>query len=114
MSFSQNISPVYEHKDDDKVTLSCSVLKYEYCQDTVELLYEGNREDFTNLETSKGFCKATVTFTASNLNQKSHYTELFKCKVTQRNGGTLLCNFTPQTSCEKDGKFVYFVDLKLL
>ncbi|XP_044185633.1 uncharacterized protein LOC122965554 [Thunnus albacares] len=92
---------IHEHQDDDKVTLTCSVLKYEYCQDTVEWLYDGNREDFTNLE--KGSCGAAVKFTASNLNQTSHYSELFKCKVTERNGGTLLCDFTPQSSCEKPG-----------
>ncbi|XP_042246107.1 uncharacterized protein LOC121882140 [Thunnus maccoyii] len=90
---------IYEHQDDDKVTLTCSVLKYEHCQDTVEWLYDGNSDDFTNL--GKSSCGAAVTFTASNLNQTSHYSELFKCKVTERNGGTLLCNVTPQSSCEK-------------
>ena len=103
LSFSHNISPVYEHQDDDKVTLTCSVLKYEHCQDTVEWLYDGNSDDFTNLD--KGSCKAAVTFTASNLNQKSHYSELFKCKVTER---TLLCNVTPQSSCEKHSKFFLY------
>ncbi|XP_044185640.1 uncharacterized protein LOC122965559 [Thunnus albacares] len=90
---------INEQRDDDKVTLTCSVLKYEYCQDTVEWLYDGNREDFTNL--GKSSCGAAVTFTASNLDQTSHYSELFKCKVTERNGGTLLFNFTPQSSSEK-------------
>ncbi|XP_067428011.1 uncharacterized protein [Thunnus thynnus] len=90
---------INEQRDDDKVTLTCSVLKYEYCQDTVEWLYDGNSDDFTNL--GKSSCGAAVTFTASNLDQTSHYSELFKCKVTERNGGTLLFNFTPQSSCEK-------------
>ncbi|XP_062292877.1 uncharacterized protein LOC133997321 [Scomber scombrus] len=85
------------HQDaDDTVTLTCSVLKYDYCQDTVEWLYEGITD---KLVETKGFCKAEVTFKTSKVDKK-----LFKCKVTESNGETRLCNFTPRTACEKQGK----------
>lgn len=102
-----SFSPVNEQMDYKTVTLSCSVLKYEHCQHTVEWLYEGNWDDFKDLKKSKGSCLATVSFTTSNLNQKSNYYELFRCKVTEINNRTLLCNLN-KSSCEKQGKFVDF------
>ncbi|XP_062292876.1 uncharacterized protein LOC133997320 isoform X2 [Scomber scombrus] len=93
-----SIINIYEQKDaDDTMTLTCSVLNYGQCKHTVEWLYEGITD---KLKETKGSCSATVTFkTSSVLDQK-----LFKCKVTESNGETRLCNFTPRTSCEKQGK----------
>ncbi|KAM7395944.1 hypothetical protein PAMA_007289 [Pampus argenteus] len=95
-----SVITIAERKDDDKVTLHCSVLKYEQSQHTVEWLHE---DSFTDLKESKGSCSATVTLAASDLNQKPNYLQLFKCKVTEMNGETLLCNLTPRPSCEKQG-----------
>ncbi|XP_026197654.1 uncharacterized protein LOC113149654 [Anabas testudineus] len=92
---------IHEHKDDDnKVTLSCSVLGYEGCQHTVQWLYQGNKDDFTDLTSSQDSCSATVTFTTCHVDQKSEYKKSFQCRVTDKTSGKqLLFNFTPQSSC---------------
>ncbi|XP_026197813.1 uncharacterized protein LOC113149763 isoform X1 [Anabas testudineus] len=92
---------IHEHKDDDnKVTLSCSVLGYEGCQHTVQWLYQGNKDDFTDLTSSQDSCSATVTFTTCHVDQKSEYKKCFQCNVTDKTSGNqLLFNFTSQSSC---------------
>ncbi|XP_067337873.1 uncharacterized protein [Channa argus] len=69
-----------EHKDNNKVTLNCSVSKHRDCGHTVKLLFDGNKNDFTDLKTSQHFCSVTATFT-SHLNQKT-CSESLKCEVT--------------------------------
>ncbi|XP_067337825.1 uncharacterized protein [Channa argus] len=69
-----------EHKDDDKVTLNCSVLTHGHCGHTVKWLYDHNKNEFTDTETPQSSCSVTVTLTTSDLNQK--YSDLLKCEVT--------------------------------
>ncbi|XP_078131366.1 uncharacterized protein LOC144533702 isoform X2 [Sander vitreus] len=88
-----------EQKNNDTVTLICSVSGY-YCGHTVKWLYEGDK---TEVETRKLFCSATVTFTTSHIHQK--YFELLKCEVTNYfNGEVQMFPFSPpQSSGEKPG-----------
>ncbi|KAF3703141.1 hypothetical protein EXN66_Car018829 [Channa argus] len=68
------------HKDDDKVTLNCSVWTDGPCGHTVKWLYDHNKNEFTDTETPQSSCSVTVTLTTSDLNQK--YSDLLKCEVT--------------------------------
>lgn len=107
LSLSHNISPVHERKEDDKVTLICTVLTYEKCGHTVEWLYQGKKDHFPDLKSSQSSCSATVTLTTSSLTLKTKCDESFKCNVTDRNSGhQLLCDFNPQSPCEKAGLFI--------
>ncbi|XP_039638783.1 uncharacterized protein LOC120547303 isoform X2 [Perca fluviatilis] len=72
-----NIVTITEEKNDDTVTLNCSVSTSDWCFHTVKWLYEGHKSD---LKTEQVDCSATATFT-SHLNQKSEYYELLKCEV---------------------------------
>ncbi|XP_028461598.1 uncharacterized protein LOC114573543 isoform X2 [Perca flavescens] len=89
-----------EQKNDDTVTLICSVSRY--CDHSMKWLYEGDKND---VETTQFYCSATVTFTTSHLHQKSKYYELLKCKVTDDYSGNVhLFSFIPlQSSGEKPG-----------
>ncbi|XP_062293647.1 uncharacterized protein LOC133997927 isoform X1 [Scomber scombrus] len=100
-----SVVSIKEQKDaDDKVTLTCAMGTYGQCEGIVEWLFEGSRDDFTDVGMSGVPCRVSVTFTASSRAQKSKYSEIFKCKVTERyGGGTVLCNPAPQSSCEKQG-----------
>ncbi|XP_067337867.1 uncharacterized protein [Channa argus] len=69
-----------EHKDDDKVTLTCSVWTDGHCGHTVKWLYDHNKNEFTDTGTPQSSCSVTVTLTTSDLNQK--YSDLLKCEVT--------------------------------
>ncbi|XP_051265475.1 uncharacterized protein LOC127368577 isoform X4 [Dicentrarchus labrax] len=72
-----------EHKDTDKVTLSCSVSTYGRCTYTVKWLFEDKDVDNDNqdLKTSQRTCFANVTFgTAKNY-------KLAKCNVKDSNTG---------------------------
>ncbi|XP_044185764.1 uncharacterized protein LOC122965669 [Thunnus albacares] len=94
-----------EHKDTDKVMLSCSVSTYDACRHTVKLLYQGNNVDKDNkdLKTSQSTCSAAVSFLTSHDIYTSNY-KFLKCKVTDLISGKVqLCNFSPQLSCEKPG-----------
>ncbi|XP_067337880.1 uncharacterized protein [Channa argus] len=74
------MSPVTEHKDDDKVTINCSVWTHGRCGHTLKWLYDHNKNEFTDTETPQSSCSVTVTLTTSDLNQK--YSDLLKCEVT--------------------------------
>ncbi|XP_031148887.1 uncharacterized protein LOC116045393 [Sander lucioperca] len=89
-----------EEKNDDTVTLNCSVSRY-WCEHTVKWLYEG---DETDVETTQLDCSGYVTFT-SDLNQKSKYYKLLKCEVNHVNTGEvqLFSFIPPQSSGEKPG-----------
>ncbi|XP_032399740.1 uncharacterized protein LOC116706813 [Etheostoma spectabile] len=80
-----------EEKNNDTVTLSCSVSLY-WCEHTVTWLYEGDEND---LKTTPFSCSAYVTFT-SDLHPKSKYYKLLKCEVSQVNTGEVqLFRFSP-------------------
>ena len=92
-----------EHKDNDKVTLNCSVLTRGECEQTVKWVYEGNDRDVNtqHMKESQSSCFATVTFTTSHLAETSKYSELFKCSVTDKYTGEVqLFAFSPQSSGE--------------
>ena len=106
LSFSHNISPVEEQKDaDDKVTLTCFIGTYGQYDGSVIWQFEGNMDDFPGMGISGVVSSSTAKFTASSPAQKSTYAELFKCKATVGNSGTVLFKLAPQSSREKQGKF---------
>ncbi|XP_062294740.1 uncharacterized protein LOC133999540 [Scomber scombrus] len=93
---------INEQKDaDDKVTLTCSIVTNEQYRGSVIWQFEGNMDDFPDMGMFGIVYRATATFTASSPAQKSKYSELFKCKATDRNSGIVLCNLAPQSPCEK-------------
>ncbi|XP_030581807.1 uncharacterized protein LOC115777924 isoform X2 [Archocentrus centrarchus] len=67
-----------ERENNDEVILSCSVWTHEPCRHSVQWLFEGKE----NMKVKAGSCSDTVTFTRSQLNQKSQFYESLKCKVT--------------------------------
>ncbi|KAL3979402.1 alpha-1-acid glycoprotein 1 [Sarotherodon galilaeus] len=73
---------ITEHKDDDTVTLNCSVSTYKECKYTVKWLY-GNKD----LRMSQSTCSASVTFTTSDHIYTSKSSEMLKCQVTH--GGNM-------------------------
>ncbi|XP_044025107.1 uncharacterized protein LOC122863068 isoform X1 [Siniperca chuatsi] len=88
-----------EHKDNHKVTLTCSVLTYHRCGHTVKWLYGAKDVDKDNkdLMTSQSYCSANVTFTTSHFIYTSKNYELLKCNVTD--GYTRkVFTFSPQSS----------------
>ncbi|XP_067429108.1 uncharacterized protein [Thunnus thynnus] len=92
-----------EHKNTDKVMLSCSVSTYGQCRQTVKWVYEGNYWDVNtqHMKESQFSCFATVTFTTSHLAEMSKYSELFKCSMTDIYSEKLqLFTFSPQSSGE--------------
>ncbi|XP_067428005.1 uncharacterized protein [Thunnus thynnus] len=94
-----------EYKNNNEVTLSCSVLKRGQCRHTVKWVYQGKDVDKDNkdLKTSQSSCSVTVSFLTSHFICTSNH-ELLKCKVTDLNNGKVqLYNISPQLSCEKPG-----------
>ncbi|KAI3364579.1 hypothetical protein L3Q82_011352 [Scortum barcoo] len=92
-----------EQKDDDKVTLSCSVSSYHQCRHTVKWLYEGKDVDKDNkdLQTSQTGCYTTVSFLTSHHIYTSRL-NLFTCEVTDGYTGKVqLFPFSLQSSGEK-------------
>ncbi|KAI3364572.1 hypothetical protein L3Q82_011360 [Scortum barcoo] len=77
-----------EQKEDDKVTLSCSVSSYDQCRHTVKWLYEGKDVDKDNkdLQTSQTGCYTTVSFLTSHHIYTSRL-NLFTCEVTDGHTG---------------------------
>ena len=96
-----------EHKNNNEVTLSCSVSTYDgRCRHTVKWVFKGKDVDKDNkdLKTSQSTCSATVSFLTSHFIYTSNYT-ILKCEVTDLNSGKVqLYNISPQLSCEKPGE----------
>ncbi|XP_034755291.1 uncharacterized protein LOC117961031 isoform X2 [Etheostoma cragini] len=91
-----------EQKNDDTITLFCSVLTYGGCVHTVKWLYKADK---TGMKTTQLDCSGTVTFTTSHLHQKSGYYELLKCEVTHDQDVQLFSFIRPQSSGEKPGRW---------
>ena len=98
-----------EHKDADKVKLSCSVSTYDECRHTVQWVYEGNDQDVNtqHMKESRSSCSATVEFTSSHLTETSKYSELFKCNVTNENSEVQQFTFIPPSSGEKSALIIF-------
>ncbi|XP_042247141.1 uncharacterized protein LOC121882765 [Thunnus maccoyii] len=94
-----------EYKDNNEVTLSCSVWTRGQCRHRVKWVYQGKDVDKDNkdLKTSQSNCSVTVSFLTSHFICTSNH-ELLKCEVTDLNNRKVqLYNFSPQLSCEKPG-----------
>ncbi|XP_042246089.1 uncharacterized protein LOC121882128 [Thunnus maccoyii] len=95
-----------EHKNNNEVTLNCSVSTYDECRHTVKWLYNGKNLD-TNTRTmqaSQSTCSATLSLLTSHFIYTSNY-KLLKCEVTDLyNEKVQLYNFSPQLSGEKPGE----------
>ncbi|KAK2814466.1 hypothetical protein Q5P01_000415 [Channa striata] len=74
---------ITEHKDNNQVTLSCSVWTYDPCRHTVNWLFKGQmvEKDHVSLKISESDCSARVTVEDTHfvLRDKS---DLLKCNVT--------------------------------
>ncbi|XP_030577977.1 uncharacterized protein LOC115774728 isoform X2 [Archocentrus centrarchus] len=77
-----------EHENNGEVTLFCSVLDFDKCAHTVQWIYEGEDKP-SDMKISARSCTATVTFTISDLNQRSKFYELLKCNVMNQNSETV-------------------------
>ncbi|XP_019201196.1 uncharacterized protein LOC109194809 isoform X2 [Oreochromis niloticus] len=89
-----------EHKDTEKVTLSCSVVTYAECHHTVKWLVGGQAVDKENKETvtSQTDCSTTVSILKYNYLYSSRH-KILKCEVTDtKTGKVQLFTFSRQTS----------------
>lgn len=77
-------SPVTEHKDDDRVTLNCSVWTRGRCLHKVKWFFRTNDvgTDHKDLKTTQSNCSSKVTFTTSHFIYESKNYNLLKCNVT--------------------------------
>ncbi|XP_014185471.1 uncharacterized protein LOC102300293 isoform X4 [Haplochromis burtoni] len=77
-----------EHKDTEKVTLSCSVVRNEQCHHTVKWLLTGRDVDKENKEIviSQTHCSTTVSVLKNNYLYSSR-DEILKCEVTDTKSG---------------------------
>ncbi|XP_062293617.1 uncharacterized protein LOC133997902 [Scomber scombrus] len=94
-----------EHKDNDKVTFSCSVSIDGRCRYTVKWLYEGRDWDINSRGawTSAPTCSANALLLTFNFIYTSIY-ESLQCKVTDLNSKEVqLYNFSSQLSDKKPG-----------
>ncbi|KAF3703158.1 hypothetical protein EXN66_Car018846 [Channa argus] len=89
-----------KQRNNDKMTLTCSVSTNGHCSHTVKWLYDGKRvdKDNTDMKTSQSECSAAVTFVHSPFNVSSKNPELFKCEVTDRGAQVQQFPFKPQSS----------------
>lgn len=103
-------SPVTQHDNGKELILNCSVLAYKPCAYTVEWLYEGEENIYTDMKILPGSCSSAVTF-KSHLNQKSKFYESLKCNVTDESSNKVkLFPFSSQSSGEKTS--CYYLKLK--
>ncbi|XP_025754469.1 uncharacterized protein LOC109194815 [Oreochromis niloticus] len=101
-----------EHKDTDKVKLSCSVVTYGECHHTVKWLLKGQAVDKENKETvtSQTDCSTTLPVLKYNYLYSSHH-KILKCEVTDtKTGKVQLFTFSHQTSGEETD----FVSLRFI
>ncbi|XP_039454611.1 uncharacterized protein LOC120433103 isoform X2 [Oreochromis aureus] len=94
-----------EHKDTDKVTLSCSVVTYEQCHHTVKWLLKGQAVEKENKQivTSQTDCSTTLSFLEHHYFNSSRH-KILKFEVTDtKTGKVQLFTFSRQTSGEETG-----------
>ncbi|XP_005929991.1 uncharacterized protein LOC102314672 [Haplochromis burtoni] len=87
-----------EKKNADEVTLSCSVLTFDWCRHKVKWIHnsEALDRDYSNLKTSESSCSATVTFLNDAYTHISTYD--FNCSVTTEGKKEQLFTFSTQSS----------------
>ncbi|XP_023203852.1 uncharacterized protein LOC111611407 isoform X2 [Xiphophorus maculatus] len=79
---------ITEQKDDEEVTLNCSVIPNDPCKHNVKWLYQGQNIDKhnTNLETKYSLCAAEVTFKSLHyVYEPGRYNSL-QCAVEESGG----------------------------
>ncbi|XP_028253300.1 uncharacterized protein LOC114428793 isoform X3 [Parambassis ranga] len=79
-----SLAVVTEQRDQQQVTVNCSVKRYVECRHTVKWFYQGEDidPDHKDLKTSESDCSASVTFaTSHSVNTKT--SETLKCRVTK-------------------------------
>ncbi|KAL3979454.1 two pore calcium channel protein 1 [Sarotherodon galilaeus] len=88
-----------EHKETDKVTLSCSVVTYGECHHTVKWLIGGRDVDKESRQivTSQTDCSATLSFLIYHHIYNSRYNTV-KCVVTDNKTGKVQLSTTTQTT----------------
>ncbi|KAM4529292.1 uncharacterized protein V3H82_027481 [Fundulus diaphanus] len=88
-----------EHKENQTVTLNCSVNKFGSCKDKVKWLFNHHKVDQKKRKTSETYCSANVTFQDSFLINSSSVDQLFQCQVTPAgNTKPKLFTFSRQSS----------------
>lgn len=94
-----------EHKNNNEVTLNCSVTSYEKHRHTVEWLHVDHNVDTNNNDAKASKSDASASVTLTSLHQKSDHLEVFMCKVTDTYTKQVqLFTFSSQISGEKPGK----------
>ncbi|KAF3703160.1 hypothetical protein EXN66_Car018848 [Channa argus] len=73
-----------EHKDNNQVTLTCSVWTYDACRHTIKWLFKGKvmEKENNNLKTSQSDCSANLTFKDSHFIYSTKKYDLLQCNVT--------------------------------
>ncbi|XP_063351907.1 uncharacterized protein LOC134643466 [Pelmatolapia mariae] len=96
-----------EHKDTDKVTLSCSVVRNGECHHTLKWLLRGQDVDKENKEivTSQTDCSTTVSVLKYNYLYSSR-DKILKCEVTDTKSGRVQV-FSTQPSGEETALSLY-------
>ncbi|XP_044025106.1 uncharacterized protein LOC122863067 isoform X4 [Siniperca chuatsi] len=96
-----SVVTITEHKDPDKVALTCSVSTFERCRHTVKWLYASKdvAKDNKDLVTSQSPCSASVSFLTSHFIHTSR-SNFLTCEVTDGNKEQLF-PFRLQPSGEK-------------
>ncbi|XP_044025104.1 uncharacterized protein LOC122863067 isoform X2 [Siniperca chuatsi] len=81
-----SVVTITEHKDPDKVALTCSVSTFERCRHTVKWLYASKdvAKDNKDLVTSQSPCSASVSFLTSHFIHTSR-SNFLTCEVTDGN-----------------------------
>ncbi|CAI5684427.1 unnamed protein product [Oreochromis niloticus] len=100
-----------EHKDTDKVTLSCSVVTYAECHHTVKWLLQGQavNKEKKQIVTSQTDCSTTVSILKYEYLYSSRH-KILKCDVTDtKTGKVQLFTFSHQTSGEETGVLWFII-----
>ncbi|XP_043962771.1 uncharacterized protein LOC122825419 [Gambusia affinis] len=79
---------ITEQKDDEEVTLKCSVKPNDPCKHNVKWLHKGQSidKDNRNLETKDSVCAAEVTFKSSHYVYESGRINSLQCEVAESGG----------------------------
>ncbi|KAF3703162.1 hypothetical protein EXN66_Car018850 [Channa argus] len=96
-----------EHKDNNQVTLTCSVWIYDNCRHTIKWLYKGKvvEKDHKDLKTSQSDCSASLTFKDNHFIYPSKNYDLLQCDVTHsKTKEVKQFIFRLQSSGEKTGE----------
>ncbi|XP_067337850.1 uncharacterized protein [Channa argus] len=106
-----------EHKDNNQVTLTCSVWTYDACRHTIKWLFKGKvmEKENNNLKTSQSDCSANLTFKDSHFIYSTKKYDLLQCDVTHSiTKEVKQFIFRPQSSGEKTEVFPVWVRVSIV